>query len=150
MYFYFGIQSLLVSYISIVRGPTTTPRDTPDRTEQNWDQPIGPENYNYGQRPMTKDGRFYKPMFTKEGKVFYPGMRQNESGEWVRTKPSRTGKFREYGPRLTDEIPPYDIVEDVKNCRANISFGQLTNENPKYHKQLREGTYKLRIVNEKN
>ncbi|GET58730.1 ribonuclease H-like domain-containing protein [Rhizophagus irregularis DAOM 181602=DAOM 197198] len=51
-----------------------TPRYTPERTEQNWDNPIGPENYNYGHRPMTRDGKFYKPMFTKEGKVFYPGM----------------------------------------------------------------------------
>ncbi|GBC40579.2 hypothetical protein GLOIN_2v1774690 [Rhizophagus irregularis DAOM 181602=DAOM 197198] len=127
-----------------------TPRYTPERTEQNEDRPIGPENYNYGHRPMTRDGKFYKPMFTKEGKVFYPGMRQDESGEWVRTKPSETGKPREYGPRLTDGIPPYDIVEDVKNCRANITYGQLINGNNKYHKQLREGTYKPRSVNEKN
>ncbi|CAB4492631.1 unnamed protein product [Rhizophagus irregularis] len=137
---------------------TTTPRYTPERTEQsnihkdsqNWDNPIGPEDYNYGRRPMTKDGRFYKPMFTKEGKAFYPGMRQDEFGNWVRTKPSGTGKPREYGPRLTDGIPPYDIVGDVKNCRANITFGQLTNENTKYHKQLREGTYRPRSINEKN
>ncbi|EXX66414.1 hypothetical protein RirG_124020 [Rhizophagus irregularis DAOM 197198w] len=137
---------------------TTTPRYTPERTEQNnvhkdsqnWDNPIGPEDYNYGRRPMTKDGRFYKPMFTKEGKAFYPGMRQDEFGNWVRTKPSGIGKPREYGPRLTDGIPPYDIVGDVKNCRANITFGQLTNENTKYHKQLREGTYKPRSVNERN
>ncbi|PKY62441.1 hypothetical protein RhiirA4_432532 [Rhizophagus irregularis] len=123
---------------------TTTPRDTSERTEQNWDKPIGPENYDFGQRPKTKEGRFYKPMFTKEGKVFYPGMRQNEFGEWVRIKPSGTGKPREYGPRLIDEIPPYDIVGDVKNCRSNITFGQLVNENTKYHRQLREGTYKPR------
>ncbi|CAB4495649.1 unnamed protein product [Rhizophagus irregularis] len=137
---------------------TTTPRYTPERTEQNnvhrdsqnWDNPIGPENYNYGRQPMTKDGRFYKPMFTREGKVFYPGMRQDESGNWARTKPSGSGKPREYGLRLTDEIPPYDIVGDVKNCRANITFGQLTNENTKYHRQLREGTYKPRSVNERN
>ncbi|CAB4405847.1 unnamed protein product [Rhizophagus irregularis] len=81
---------------------------------------------------------FINRCLQKKAKYFTLECRQNESGEWVRTKPSRTGKFREYGPRLTDEIPPYDIVEDVKNCRANISFGQLTNENPKYHKQLRE------------
>jgi hypothetical protein len=99
---------------------------------------------------MRKDGRFYEPMFTKDGKAYYPGLRQDEFGNWVRTKPSGTGKPREYGPRLTDEIQPYDIVEDVKNCRANISIGQLTNENPKYHKQLREATYKPRIVNDKN
>ncbi|GET54140.1 hypothetical protein GLOIN_2v1815633 [Rhizophagus irregularis DAOM 181602=DAOM 197198] len=137
---------------------TTTPRYTPERIEQNnvykdsqnWDNPIGPEDYNYGRRPMTKDGRFYKPMFTKEGKAFYPGMRQDEFGNWVRTKPSGTGKPREYGLRLTDGIPPYDIVEDVKNCRANITIGQMINENTKYHKQLREGTYRPRSINEKN
>ncbi|EXX61267.1 hypothetical protein RirG_172770 [Rhizophagus irregularis DAOM 197198w] len=138
--------------------PSGTTGYTPEWTEQNnvykdsqnWDNPIGPENYNYGHRPMTKDGRFYKPMFTKGGKVFYPGMRQDESGEWARTKPSGTGKPRVYGPRLTDEIPPYDIVGDVKNCRANITYGQLINENTKYHKQLREGTYRPRSINEKN
>ncbi|CAB4484818.1 unnamed protein product [Rhizophagus irregularis] len=127
-----------------------TPRYTPERTEQNWNKPIGPENYNYGHRPMTRDEKFYKPMFTKEGKVFYPRMQQDESGEWVRTKPSGTGKPRVYGPRLTDEMPLYDIVGDVKNCRANITFGQLTNENTKYQKQLREGTYRPRSINEKN
>ncbi|GET65659.1 hypothetical protein GLOIN_2v1815633 [Rhizophagus irregularis DAOM 181602=DAOM 197198] len=118
---------------------TTTPRYTPERIEQNnvykdsqnWDSPIGPEDYNYG-------------------KAFYPGMRQDEFGNWVRTKPSGTGKPREYGPRLTDGIPPYDIVEDVKNCRANITIGQMINENTKYHKQLREGTYRPRSINEKN
>ncbi|PKC53024.1 hypothetical protein RhiirA1_480191 [Rhizophagus irregularis] len=130
--------------------PEWTEQNNVHKDSQNWDNPIGPENYNYGHRPMTKNGRFYKPMFTKEGKVFYPGMRQDESGEWARTKPSGTGKPRVYGPRLTDEIPPYDIVGDVKNCRANITYGQLINENTKYHKQLREGTYKPRSVNERN
>ncbi|EXX66704.1 hypothetical protein RirG_121220 [Rhizophagus irregularis DAOM 197198w] len=137
---------------------TTTPRYMPERTEQNnvhrdsqnWDNPIGPEDYNYGRRPMTKDGRFYKPMFTKGDKLFYPGMRQDESGNWARTKSPGTGKPREYGLRLTDGIPPYDIVGDVKNCRANITYGQLINENTKYHKQLREGIYRLRNINEKN
>ncbi|PKY57233.1 hypothetical protein RhiirA4_428821 [Rhizophagus irregularis] len=109
---------------------TTTPRDTPERTEQNWDNPIGPRKMKWSNRRQD----YYDPT---------EGLRKwRESG--------RPTKPREYGPRLTDEIPPYDIVRDVKSCRANITYGQLVNENEKYRKQLREGTYKPRTVNEKN
>ena len=109
---------------------TTTPRDIPERTEQNWDSPIGPRKMKWS----NKRQGYYDPT--------EPLRKWRESG--------RPRKPKEYGPRLTDEIQPYDIVRDVKNCRANITIGQLTNENPKYHKQLREGTYKPRSVNDKN
>ncbi|CAB4444403.1 unnamed protein product [Rhizophagus irregularis] len=109
---------------------TTTPRDTPERTEQNWDRPIGPRKMKWSNKRQD----YYDPT---------EGLRKwRESGKLM--------KPREYGPRLTDEIPPYDIVGDIKNCRSNITFGQLVNENNGYHKKLREGTYKPRSVNEKN
>ncbi|CAB4427458.1 unnamed protein product [Rhizophagus irregularis] len=62
-------------------------------------------------------------------------------------KPSGNRKPRENGSRLFDEISPYDIVQDVRDARANITFGQLVNENSKYHRQLREGTYKPKAMN---
>ncbi|GET53753.1 hypothetical protein GLOIN_2v1846315 [Rhizophagus irregularis DAOM 181602=DAOM 197198] len=109
---------------------TTAPNYIPERTEQNGDRPMGPK----GMRWSNKRQAYYDPT---------EGLRKwREAGG--PTKP------REYGPRLTDGIPPYDIVEDVKNCRANITYGQLVNGNPKYHKQLREGTYRPRSINEKN
>ncbi|CAB4492630.1 unnamed protein product [Rhizophagus irregularis] len=109
---------------------TTAPSYTPERTEQNWDRPTGPRKMKWSNKRQD----YYDPT---------EGLRKwREAGG--PTKP------RVYGPRLTDEIPSYDIVGDVKNCRANITFGQLTNENTKYHKQLREGTYKPRSVNERN
>ncbi|EXX71581.1 hypothetical protein RirG_077200 [Rhizophagus irregularis DAOM 197198w] len=105
---------------------TTTPRYIPERTEQNQGRPIGPKGMKWSNKRQV----YYDPT---------EGLRKwREAGG--PTKP------REYGPRLTDGIPPYDIVGDVKNCRANITIGQLTNENPKYHKQLREGTYRPRKV----
>ncbi|CAB4486085.1 unnamed protein product [Rhizophagus irregularis] len=109
---------------------TTAPNYIPERTEQNGGRPIGPK----GMRWSNKRQAYYDPT---------EGLRKwREAGG--PTKP------REYGPRLTDGIPPYDIVEDVKNCRANITYGQLINGNAKYHKQLREGTYRPRSINEKN
>ena len=93
------------------------------------------------QRPKTKDGRYYKPVVSKTGKTYYPGLKRDEQGNWYRP----IGKPREYGQRMSEGIAPYDIVQDVKNTRAGISFGQLVNENPKYHRQLRESTYKPAI-----
>jgi hypothetical protein len=56
---------------------------------------------------------------------------------------------------MSEGIPSYDIVQDVKNARANITYGQLVNENSKYHRQLREDTYrpainKPRPINQQN
>ncbi|EXX67813.1 hypothetical protein RirG_110950 [Rhizophagus irregularis DAOM 197198w] len=109
---------------------TTAPSYTPERTEQNWDRPIGPRKMKWSNKRQD----YYDPT---------EGLRKwREAGGPT--------KLRVYGPRLTDKIPPYDIIGDVKNCRANITYGQLINENTKYHKQLREGTYKPRSVNERN
>ncbi|UZO02672.1 uncharacterized protein OCT59_021151 [Rhizophagus irregularis] len=87
---------------------TTTPNYIPERTEQNWDKPIGPRKMKWSNKRQD----YYDPT---------GGLRKwREAGG--PTKP------REYGPRLTDEIRPYDIEGDVKNCRANITYGQLINE----------------------
>ncbi|PKK61729.1 hypothetical protein RhiirC2_718213 [Rhizophagus irregularis] len=109
---------------------TTAPSYTPERTEQNWDKPIGPRKMKWSNKRQD----YYDPT---------EGLRKwREAGGPI--------KPRVYGPRLTDEISSYDLVGDVKNCRANITFEQLVNENTKYHKQLREGTYRPRSINEKN
>ena len=109
---------------------------------QSWDRPIGPEV----EPPKAKDGRYYKPVTSKHGKVYYPGMKRQEDGSWIR--PER--RQREYGPRITDEVPSYDIVGDFRDARANITFGQLVNENPRYHSKLRQGTYRPSAINKKD
>ncbi|PKB96261.1 hypothetical protein RhiirA5_404481 [Rhizophagus irregularis] len=84
----------------------------------------------YSEVPMTKDGsRRLKSVQKKDGTYYYPGRKQREDGTWY--KPERSNKPREYGPRLVEKVPPYDIVRDVRNARANITFGQLVNENSK-------------------
>ncbi|EXX50260.1 hypothetical protein GLOIN_2v1774690 [Rhizophagus irregularis DAOM 181602=DAOM 197198] len=117
---------------------TTIPRYTPERTgqnfvnggSQNWDKPIRPRKMKWSKK---RQG-YYDPT---------EGLRKwREAGGPTNPK--------QYGPRLIDEIPPYDVVGDIKSCRANITFGQLVNENNKYHKQLREEIYKPRSINEKN
>lgn len=62
----------------------------------------------------------------------------------------RERKSREYGSGIADEVPPYDIIKDVRDARANITFGQLVNENRKYHSRLRQGTYRPSAINKKD
>jgi len=107
------------------------------------------QNFEYNQVPLTKDGRPVKAKWRKDGTAYYPGMKQDNKGDWYRPQRRASGP-REYGPRIIDEVPPYDIVGDVRNTRANITFGQLVNENKKYHSQLRQSAYRPSAINKKD
>ncbi|EXX66661.1 hypothetical protein RirG_121660 [Rhizophagus irregularis DAOM 197198w] len=109
----------------------TPPLASTYEDSRNLGEPIGPKGMKWsGKRRM-----YYDPT---------EGLRKwREAGG----KPTRS---REYGPRMTDEVPPYDIVRDVKDTRANITFGQLVNENRKYYSQLRQGTYRPGAINKKD
>ncbi|CAB4427108.1 unnamed protein product [Rhizophagus irregularis] len=101
--------------------------------------------------PKTKAGGYYKPKFTKKGEAYYPGMRKDEQGNWYRVKRGKGQKGPKIpGSKIYERITSYNIVEDVKDARANITFEQLVNENKKYQRELREGTYRPRPVNKKD
>ncbi|CAB4385377.1 unnamed protein product [Rhizophagus irregularis] len=58
------------------------------------------------QAPRTKSGVAYKLRWTKDGKIYCPGMKQNEQGGWYR--PER--RNHEERPRRIYEVWPYDSM----------------------------------------
>ena len=47
-------------------------------------------------------------------------------------------------PVLPSKVDEYDILQDIKNQKANVTIGQLLHDNLNYQKQVREGWIKRR------